>query len=107
MLLYSLAKEVPGLRLIPLGVKEGRYWRLRWLRDYSFSNLNSKTLPIAAMSTIQYVWALERIIREVVIYDIALVLVHVLKADVSDGLYHIVLLLTESPNLEIFFCSEL
>ena len=57
------------------------------------------------MSTIQYVWALERIIREVVIDDIALVLVHVLKADVSDGFYHIRLRPTDAPKLVIVFSS--
>ena len=106
MLLYSLAKEIPGLRLIPLGVKEGRYWRLRWLRDYSFSNLNSKTLPIAAMSTIQYGRELERLIREVVIDDPSLGPVHLLKVDVSDGFYRIGLRPTEAPKLEIIFPSE-
>ena len=57
------------------------------------------------MSTIQYVRALERIIREVVIDDIALVLVHVLKADVSDGFYHIGLRPTDAPKLVIVFSS--
>ena len=28
---YSLAKELQGLRLIPLKVKEDRYWQPRWI----------------------------------------------------------------------------
>ena len=37
---YSVAKEIPGLRLRPPGVKEERDLRPQWLGYYSFSNLN-------------------------------------------------------------------
>ena len=47
-----MAKELPVSRMTPLGVKEERYQRLQWLDDYSYSNLNKKTLPIAALSVI-------------------------------------------------------
>ena len=80
---YSVDKELPGLRLIPSGVKEDRYRRLQWLGDYRYSNLNSKTLPISALSTMQYFRALERLIREVVISNPALELMNVLKVGVS------------------------
>ena len=49
---YSVAKTLPGLRLSPLGVKEERDRRPRWLGDYSFNPLNCNTLPIAAFSSI-------------------------------------------------------
>ena len=46
---YVLDKELPGLRLCLLGVKEDRDQRPQWLGGYNCSNLNSKTLPIATM----------------------------------------------------------
>ena len=49
---YSVAKELPGLRIIPTGVKGERYQRPRWLGDYSYSNINHETLPIATLSAI-------------------------------------------------------
>ena len=54
VLTYLVVKYLPGLGLSLPVVKEKRDRRPRWLGDYSFSNLNSETLPIAAMSTILY-----------------------------------------------------
>ena len=49
------------------GVKEENDRRPRWLKYYSYSNLNSEKLPIVPLSNIQYGWDLDRLIREVVI----------------------------------------
>ena len=86
---YSVTKELQGIRLRPLGVKEDRDWQSRCLGDYSYSYLNSETLPIAIMPTMQYGRALERLIKEVVISNPALGPVHILKADVIDVFYRI------------------
>ena len=55
---YSVAKELMRLRLIPLGVKEERDQQPRWIGDYSYYNLNFKTLPIADLSNKKYCRAL-------------------------------------------------
>ena len=109
VLLYLVVKGLPGLRLIPPGVKEERYRRPQWLVYYIFSNLNSETLPIAAMSALsamQYGRSLERLVRGVVIANPALGAVHFLKACVSDVFYRIVLRLTDAPNLGLGFPLE-
>ena len=85
MLPYLVSKELPGLRLSTMVVKEERDRRPRWLRDYSYSNINSDSLPISAPSAMKYGQALDCLIREVVIEDPDLVPVYVMKADVSDG----------------------
>ena len=54
----------------------------------------------------QYIWALEFLIREVVISNPALRPLHVLKANVSDGFYHIGLLPPDIPKLGLVFTSE-
>ena len=84
-----MSKELPGLRLILLGVKEERNQRPWWLGDYSYSDLNSETLTISNFSAMKYGRNLDCLIREVAISDPALGPVHVLKADVSDGFYWI------------------
>ena len=55
------------------------------------------------MSVIQYVQALYRIIIEVVIVGPALGAVYVLKAEVSNRFYIIVLRPTDSPKLGLIF----
>ena len=82
---YSVAKDILGLRLIPPGVKEEQDLRPRWLSDYSYSNLNTETLPIAALSSMQYGRALDLLIREVVIEDPGLVHIYAMKSDVING----------------------
>ena len=102
---YLVANELLGLRLILPGVKEERYLRPQWIGDYSYTNLNYENLPIYAMSSMQYGRYLERLIREVVISDPALVPMHILKADVSDSFYRIGLRTTDAHNLGIVFYS--
>ena len=85
MLPCLVDKELPGISIIPPGVKKERDWRPRWLDDYSYSNLNSETLYIDVLSNVQYGRVLDRIIGEVVIAHTALGPVYVLKADVNGG----------------------
>ena len=106
VLLYFVDKDLPGLRLIQPGVKEERDQRTRWIGNYRYSNLNYETLPIAAMSAMQYGQALECLIKEVVIAYLALGPVNVLKADVSDGFYHIGLHPSDAPNMGLIFTLE-
>ena len=62
-LTYYVTKYLTGLRLIPLGVKEEQYRRPRWLGEYIYSNLNSETLTIAAMSVMKCIRALYYLLR--------------------------------------------
>ena len=102
---YSVAKGLPGLRLIPPGVKAERDRRPCWLGDYSFFKTNAKTLPLACLPAMQYGRVLDRLIREIVYADPALGYVYLLKADVSDGFYRIGLRPTDSPKLDLIFPS--
>ena len=53
----------------------------------------------------QYGWALDRLIREIVYADPELGYVYLLKADVSDGFYRIGLHPTDVPKLGLVFPS--
>ena len=98
MLPYLVAKQIPGLRLSPSGVKVERDMRPLWLGDYSYFKTNAKTLPVACLSLMQYICALDHLFREIVFADPALGPAYILKADVSDGFYCIGIRPEEAPR---------
>ena len=102
---YSVSKELPGLRLIPPGVNMKQDRRPCWLGDYSYFKTNAETLPVACLSALQYGWALDCLLREIVFADPALGYVYLLKADVSHGFYHIGLRPEDAPKLGLIFPS--
>ena len=60
---YLVAKRLPGLRLSPPGVKIERDRRPRWIGDYIFNPINSKTLLICDLSAMQYGRCLDRLLQ--------------------------------------------
>ena len=102
---YLVAKRLLGLRLIPSGVKVKRVRRPHWLGDYSYFKTNAETLPVACLSSMQYGWALDRLIRDIVYADPALGYVYMLKADVSDGFYRIGLRPEDAPKFGLILPS--
>ena len=69
---YFVAKRLPGLKLSPPGVKVEWDRRPRWLGNYSYFKTNTKTLPVACLSAMQYGRALDRLLREIFFSDPAL-----------------------------------
>ena len=100
---YSVSKGLPGLRLIPPGMKVERDRIPRWLGDCSYHKTNAETLPIACLSAMQYGRALDFLIRKIVYADPALGYIYLLKADVSDGFYRIGLRPEDAPKLGLIF----
>ena len=84
MIPYSVAKRLPGLRLILPGMKVKRGRRPHWIVNYSYFKTNAETLPVARLSSMHYGRALDRLLREIVFAEPALGPVYLLKADVSD-----------------------
>ena len=101
----SVAKQLHGLRLIPSGVKVERDRRPRWLGDYSYFKTNAENLPVSCLSSIQYGRTLDRLLHEIVFVDHALGPVYILKADVSDGFYHIGIHPEDTTKLGLIFPS--
>ena len=66
---YSVAKGLPGLKLIPPGVKVEREQIPPSLGDYSYLKNNAKAIPVTCFSAMQYGQALEHLIREIVYAD--------------------------------------
>ena len=105
VLLYLVAKRLPGLRLSPPEVKVERDRRPRWLGNYSHYKTNAETLPVACLSEMQYGRALDRLLCDIVFADPALVPVYILKTDVSDGFYRIGVFPEDAPKLVLIFPS--
>ena len=103
MIIYSFSQRLPGLRLIPLGIKVDRYYWPHWLGDYIFSKISAETLPLLYVYFIQYGRALERLPREIVFTDTKLGPVYMLKADLYNRFYQIVLRLANTPELVLVF----
>ena len=76
------------------------------LGDYHYLNINTYTLLISTLYTIQYVQVLDRLIREVGIVEPALGPVYILKEDVSNGFYRIGMQPTDAPNTGLVFPAD-
>ena len=87
LLHYLVAKQITGLRISPPGVKEELYIWPRCISNYIYSSINAEYFPIAALSIMQYGWALDLIVRQVVISGLDLVPIYLLKVDVSNGFF--------------------
>ena len=102
----SAVKDLPGLRVSPPGVVPQRDRRPRWICDYSWWGVNDDTLPLAAMESMQFGHALERILREILLANPALGPVRLMKVDISDGFYRIDLNVDDIPKLGVVFPTE-
>ena len=102
----SVAQTLPGLRLSPPGVVPQRDRRPRWIGDYSWWDVNSDTLPLAAMEAMQFGHALDRILREILLSNPEHGPVHLIKVDISDGFYRVDLNIDDIPKLGLIFPTE-
>lgn len=102
----NAVKDWPGLRYSPPGVIPQRGRRPRWIVDYSFWGINEETLPLAALESMQFGHALDRILREILIADPAFGPVQLMKVDLSDGFYRINLNIDDIPKLGVVFPTE-
>ena len=100
---YSAVKDLPGLRLSPPGVVPQRERRPRWICDYSFYAVNLDTLPLAALESMQFGHALDRILRHILLANPELGPVYLMKVDLSDGFYRVDLSPDDAPKLGVVF----
>ena len=103
---FSEVQHLPGLRLSPPGVVPQRERRPRWICDYSWSGVNEDTLPLAALESMQFGHALDRILREILMANPAMGPVHLMKIDISDGFYRIGVNVEDIPKLGVVFPTK-
>ena len=76
----------------------------RWIVDYSYSSVNDETLPIVHREAMQFGYALDCILREILLADLSNGTVYLLKKlDISDRFYPVGLTPTDIPKLGVVF----
>ena len=85
----SHVRDWPGLRVSPLGVVPQRDRRPRLIVDYSFSNVNADTVPLAPNEAMQFGRALNRVVRKIVRADPRYGPTYLAKIDIADGFYRV------------------
>ena len=86
---FELVKDLPGLRLSPIGVVPQHSRRPRTIVDYSYYGINQDTVPLTAKEAMQFGRALQRLLQRISEADPRHGPVHMIKVDLSDGFYRI------------------
>jgi len=102
---YRLIKDLPNLRLSPLGVKEERERRDRLVVDHTFFGVNEASAPYVPKEAMQFGGALPRILYRVRHSNPAFGPVYLAKFDVSDGFYRLMLRPDDAPSLAVIMPS--
>ena len=103
---FNLVKDLPNLRLSPLGVVPQRDRRPRLIVDLSFWGINDETISLAPRESMQFGRALERILYRIRHADPAYGPVYLSKYDISDGFYRIPLDLVYALSLAVVLPTE-
>ena len=98
---YRLVRDLPGLRISPLGVKEERERKPRLVCDHSFFGVNQHTLLRTPPEAMQFGGALHRILHAVRHADPKWGPVRLSKYDIKDGFYRLLLEADDAPMLAV------
>ena len=98
---YRLVKDLPGLRISPLGVKEERERKPRLVCDHSFFGVNQTTALRTPPEAMQFGGTLSRILHAVRHADPAYGPVFLSKYDIKDGFYRLFLDADDCPMLGV------
>ncbi len=98
---YHLVKDLPRLRLSPLGVKEERDRRPRLVVDHSFFDVNEDTETYTPEEAMQYGAALPRILYRLRHANPGHGTISLAKWDVKDGFYKGHLVPGHAPTLGV------
>ena len=99
----SAVSNLPNIRISPPGCVPQRNRRPHWICDYSWSDVNTETLDLAAKDSMQFGHALDHILREILLADPALGPIYLMKIDISDGFYRITIKIDNIPKLGVVF----
>jgi hypothetical protein len=98
---YRLIKDLPNLRLSPLGIKEERERKPRLVCDHSFFGINHHTLTHTPPEAMQFGGTLPRILNAIRHADPRFGPVHLSKYDIKDGFYRMFLNANDAPMLAV------
>ena len=98
---YRLVKDLPDLRLSPLGVVPQRERRPRLIVDYTFNGVNEDTVKMMPNEAMQFGRALERVLYSIHHANPHFGPVYISKTDLADGFYRIPLSASGTPKLGV------
>lgn len=85
----ALVKDIPGIRLSPVGLVPQTGRRDRTIVDYSYFDVNADTVPLAAKEAMQFGRALVRLLHRIHRSNARYGPVYMSKIDLSDGFYRL------------------
>jgi hypothetical protein len=88
---YTSVRHLHSLKLAPVGVVPQRERRPRPIVDYSYTNINQTSLPVAPYHAMQFGSALPRLLQRLVYSNPAHGPPLMCKIDLSDGYYRVTL----------------
>jgi hypothetical protein len=100
---YKYICSHPYLRISPMGVIPQRDRRDRVIVDYSFSNVNVDTVPIAPSESMQFGRTLDRILYKIYHAHQRYGPVYMIKIDIADGFYRLPVSSSHIPTLAVVF----
>jgi hypothetical protein len=103
---YHAIKDLPGLRLSPIGVVPQRDRRPRTIVDYTFYDVNADTCRLAPEEAMRFGRAFQRLLEDIVNADPRFGPVYLCKVDISDGFYRVWLRAEDIPKLGVTYPSE-
>ena len=102
---FCHVRNLPNLRISPMGAVPQRERHPRIIVDYSFSNVNQEAEKGAPPEAMQLGQALNRILHHIVTVDPAEGPVYLSKLDLADGFYWVPLRDSDIPLLGVAFPS--
>ena len=98
---YHSICDLPGLRISPLGVVPQRDRRPRLIVDYTFSQVNAETVPLAPREAMQFGRAFQRMLHSIVHSNPRYGPVYMSKIDIADGFYRVWVQTDDIPKLGV------
>ncbi len=102
---YRSVQHLAQLRVSPVGVVPQTNRRDPTIVDYSFSNLNDDTVALTPREAMQFGHALDRILAQLLAADPSHGPVHLIKVDLSDGFYRVLVRAQDVPKLGVIVPS--
>ena len=103
ILLYDVAKDLPGLRLSLPGVVPQRERNPCWICSFSYYQINDETVELFLKESMQFGHALDRVLREKLLANPAFGPVNLIKIDIADSFYRLDVILGDIPKLAVIF----
>ena len=101
LLPYHLVKDLPNLRLSPLGIIPQHDQHPRVIIDYTYSGVNEDTLCLTPQEVMQFGCALQHILETIHHTNLWYGPVYLIKVDIAGGFYNIWVHTTNIPKLGI------